>query len=166
MNDPDQADDAAQQAFINCFQHLNAYRGGSFRSWLLRIATHACYDALRALRRRPTVPLFPMDANGQEMESPPWIADPRPSPQAQSESDELAHALYRRLDQLPAAFRAVITLVDLYGIGYEEAAHALHIPLGTVKSRLARARLQLREALSVELGLPTGHKYMRAAASG
>ncbi len=165
MAEPDQAEDVTQQAFINAFQHINGFRGGSFRSWLLRIATHACYDALRAMRRRPTVPLFPVDDNGNEAESPSWIADPRPSPQAKMESDEVARALYQRLDQLPRAYRAVVTLVDLNGIDYEEAARALGIPLGTVKSRLARARMQLREALSIDLGLSASCTYLSAAAS-
>lgn len=165
LGDPDSAEDAAQQAFINAFQHINAFRGGSFRGWLLRIATHACYDCLRAMRRRPTVPLFPLDGNGREMECPAWIADPHPSAQAQMEADEVARLLYRRLDQLPGAYRAVITLVDLNGIDYEEAAHALHIPLGTVKSRLARARLQLREGLMTDLGMHVGHPGLRASAS-
>ena len=156
LGDPDRAEDAVQQTFISAFQHLGGFRGGSFRSWLLRTASNTCYDFLRSLKRHPTVPLIPQDANGGEIECPVWMADPSPSAQAQMESNELAQTLYRRLDELPGVYRSVITLVDLNGIDYDEAARALNIPLGTVKSRLARARLQMRERLSQDPGFSTG----------
>jgi RNA polymerase sigma-70 factor, ECF subfamily len=164
LGDPDSAEDASQLTFLRAFQHMGAFRGGSFRSWLLRTATHTCYDCLRAIRRRPTVPLFPRDDNGHEIECPPWIADARPSPQAKLESDEMAQAIYRRLDELPSSYRSVIMLIDVNGIDYDEAAHALNIPLGTVKSRLARARLRMREVLSEDFGFPSGRRLMQAPA--
>jgi RNA polymerase sigma-70 factor, ECF subfamily len=164
LGDPDAAEDATQQTFVLAFQHIGAFRGGSFRCWLLRTATHTCCDYLRAIKRRRTVPLFPHDDNGNEIECPLWIADPHPSPEAKLELDEMAQAIYRRLDELPRSYRSVITLIDLNGIDYDEAAHALNIPLGTVKSRLARARLQIRDGLSKEFGFPSGRKVVQAPA--
>lgn len=147
LRDADAAEDAAQDTFISAFQHVDGFRGGSFRGWLLRIATNTCYDFLRARRRRPTVPLYPKTADGSEIETPPWIADPRPAAQAEVESTEFSQNLHRWLDELPMPFRSVITLVDLNGIDYVEASRALGIPVGTVKSRLARARMQIRRKM-------------------
>ncbi len=148
LGDDDTAQDAAQEAFISAFQHVTSFRGGSFRSWLLRITTNTCYDFLRAQKRRPTVALYPEDANGNQVETPPWLADPHPSAQDELEQNEFSRALYRWLDELPTPFRTVITLIDLNGVDYAEAAQALSIPVGTVKSRLARARLRMKERLS------------------
>lgn len=152
LADDESAEDAAQESFISAFQHVASFRGGSFRSWLLRITTNTCYDFLRSHRRRPTVPLYPVDGDGNEIDSPSWLADPDPSPQAKLESEEFSQALYGWLDDLPAPFRAVITLIDVNEIDYEEAARVLGIPIGTVKSRLARARLRMKERISQELG--------------
>ena len=155
LGNDDSAEDAAQEAFISAFQHVASFRGGSFRSWLLRITTNTCYDFLRARKRRPSVPLYPEDAHGNEIESSPWLADPHPSAQDKMEADEFSQTVLRWLDELPAQFRSVITLIDLNGIGYAEAAQGLRVPVGTVKSRLARARLRMQERLSQEPGMAT-----------
>ncbi len=147
MGDYDSAGDATQEAFISAFRKLNTYRGGSFRAWLLRIVTNACYDELRRRQRRPTTPLEPLDDSGNELESPRWIIDPGESPEESVERAELNHAIQHCLDALPLDFRAVVILVDVQGLDYTEAAHAMGKPLGTVKSRLARARIRLRDCL-------------------
>ncbi len=164
LGDADRAEDAAQQTFLSAFQHLGCFRGGSFRSWLLRIASNTCYDLLRVLKRHPTVPLFPQGTCSDEFDSPAWIIDPLPSAQAQMETREMEQALYRCLDELPSVYRSVITLIDLNGIDYDEAAQALNIPLGTVKSRLARARLQMRTGLSQDLGFGSDRPISRTHA--
>jgi RNA polymerase sigma-70 factor (ECF subfamily) len=156
LGDRDAAEDATQETFISAFQHMGNFRGGSFRNWLLRIATNTCYDSLRTLKRHPTVALFPEDGDDNEIESAPWLADPRPSPLAEMEAHEFSRTVYRRLDELPAAYRAVITLIDLNELDYAEAAQALGIPLGTVRSRLARARLRMREGLSQDSTIRSG----------
>jgi len=79
LGDEDQAADAVQEAF-SCLPRLNSYHGGSFRAWLLRTVTNACYDELRRKKRRPTTPLEPDTADGDEVESPRWLADPHASP--------------------------------------------------------------------------------------
>ena len=147
LGDPASAEDAAQEGFIKAFQNMNTFRGGSFRSWLLRIVTNCAYDSIRRSRRQPAQPLYPVDDEGEEADSPSWIADPSASVQSAVEQKELSDDIYRLLDELPDVYRSVLTLVDLYELDYTEAAQALKIPLGTVKSRLARARLQMQEKL-------------------
>jgi RNA polymerase sigma-70 factor (ECF subfamily) len=151
LKDPDQAEDVAQESFIKAFQAMNGFRGGSFRSWLLKIVTNSAYDTLRRSRRHPTQPLQPKDENGEEMESPAWLADPGSSVQEIVEQNELSKSIYTALDTLPDVYRTVITLIDLYEFDYTEAAAILKVPLGTIKSRLARARLQIQEELSGNL---------------
>ncbi len=165
LGDDDSAEDAAQETFISAFQHVASFRGGSFRSWLLRIATNTCYDFLRAQKRRPTVSLYPEDAHGNQIESAPWLADPHPSAQDKVEADEFSQTVLRWLDELPAQFRSVITLIDLNGIDYVEAAQVLGIPVGTVKSRLARARLRMQERLSQDHDFGSEFRATEAAAA-
>ncbi len=147
LGDEDIAQDAAQEAFISAFRSISTFRGGSFKAWLLRTVTNACYDELRRQKRRPTTPLEPETNDGDEMDSPRWLADPNMTPSEQSEADELEHAIQHCLDTLPADFRTVVVLADIQGMDYSEVATAAHVPLGTIKSRLARARLRLRECL-------------------
>jgi RNA polymerase sigma-70 factor (ECF subfamily) len=147
LNDEDLAADATQDAFLNAFRSINAFRGGSFKAWLLRTVTNACYDELRRRGRRPTVPLEPATEDDDEMESPRWLADPSMTPEQQTEADELEHAIQHCLESLPTDFRTVVVLADIQGMDYSEVALVIHKPLGTIKSRLARARLRLRECL-------------------
>lgn len=147
LGDPDLAEDATQESFIKAFQAINSFRGGSLRSWLLKIVTNSAYDSLRRSRRHPLQPLFPDDENGEEMESPAWLADPDSSVQVSVERNELSREIYSAIDSLPEVYRSVLTLIDLHELDYLEAAQALKVPLGTVKSRLARARLQMKEKL-------------------
>ena len=141
------AEDAAQEAFISAYRNLGGFRGGSFKAWLLRIATNACYDELRRRQRRPTTPLEPLDDDDDEIESPAWLADPAETPEQAAERQQLNEAIQACLAGLSAEFRSVVVLVDIQGLDYEEAAQAIHKPVGTVKSRLARARQRLRDCL-------------------
>lgn len=147
LGDRDSAEDATQDSFIKAFHAMNGYRGGSFRSWLLKIVTNSAYDILRRSQRHPNQSLFPKDENGEEMESASWLADPALSVQATVEQNELSQIIYKMLDELPEAYRSVITLIDINEFDYAEAAVALRVPIGTVKSRLARARIQMKNKL-------------------
>ncbi|MFZ5911189.1 MAG: RNA polymerase sigma factor [Chloroflexota bacterium] len=147
LGDEGLAADATQEAFISAFRAIRSYRGGSFKAWLLRTVTNACYDELRRQKRRPTTPLEPDTEDGDEMETPRWLADPALSPEQQAEAEELEHAIQHCLESLPVEFRAVVVLADIQGLDYSEVAQAVRAPLGTIKSRLARARLRLRECL-------------------
>jgi RNA polymerase sigma-70 factor (ECF subfamily) len=147
LGDEDAAEDAAQEAFISAFRSISSFRGGSFKAWIMRTVTNACYDELRRQKRRPTTPLEPETSDGEEMDSPKWMADSSMTPDQKAEADELEHAIQHCLEMLPTDFRSVVVLADIQGMDYTEVAAASHVPLGTVKSRLARARLRLRECL-------------------
>jgi RNA polymerase sigma-70 factor, ECF subfamily len=147
LGDEDQAADAAQEAFISAFKSISSFRGGSFKAWLMRTVTNACYDELRRQKRRPTTPLEPDTDDGEEMDSPRWLADPSMTPAQKSEADELEHAIQHCLNNLPLEFKTVVVMADIQGMDYIEVAASVHVPLGTIKSRLARARLRLRECL-------------------
>jgi RNA polymerase sigma-70 factor, ECF subfamily len=147
LGDEDLASDATQEAFISAFRSIASFRGGSFRAWLMRTVTNACYDELRRQKRRPSIPLEPESDDGEEIDSPRWLADPNMSPEQKAEADEVEHAIQHCLNNLPVEFKAVVVMADIQGMDYSEVAIAARVPLGTIKSRLARARLRLRECL-------------------
>ena len=147
VGDQDLAADATQDAFLSAFAHLRSFRGGSFKAWLLRTVTNACYDELRRAKRRPTIPLDRSDDGEKGSDSPRWLADPGRSPEELMEASEIEYAIQHCLDRLPTDFRAVVVMADIEGLDYAEVADVIRAPLGTVKSRLARARLRLRECL-------------------
>ena len=148
LGDDDLASDATQEAFLSAFRSLKTFRGGSFKAWLMRTVTNAAYDELRRKKRRPSTPLEPDDNDPDGAEEPRWMADPNLSPEATAEAHELEHAMEHCLEGLPVDYRAVVVMADIEGLDYTEVAAAVRVPLGTVKSRLARARLRLRECLS------------------
>jgi len=141
------AEDAAQEAFLSAYRKIRTYRGGSFKAWLLRIVTNACYDELRRRKRRPTTSLEPVDPYDEAVESPHWLADPGESPEECATRTELGRAIQDCLGQLAPDFRTVVVLIDIQGVDYQQAAQAVGKPLGTIKSRLARARGGLRDCL-------------------
>ena len=143
MGDEAAAADATQEAFISAHRGLKRYRGGSFRAWLLRIVTNACYDELRRRKRRPAVSLDELT----EQESALPAASPEEGPEAAAQRVELIRAIEDCILGLAPEFRAVAVLVDVQGFDYQEVAETIGKPLGTVKSRLARARAKLRECL-------------------
>ena len=147
MGDQDSAADMTQTGFISAYRKLKTFRGGSFKAWLLRIVTNACYDELRRRKRRPTVALEPVGPDDEEIESPTWLEDPGESPEDAAIRAELSQAIQHCLDDLDTDFRAVVILVDIQGMDYAEAAEASDTPLGTIKSRLARARSRLQDCL-------------------
>jgi len=147
LRNPVSAEDVTQDTFIKAFEKLKGFRGGSFRGWLMRIVTNSAYDMLRRSKRRPTQPLFPADENGDELESAHWLIDRSVSVQDSAEQNEFSKHIAGLLDELPDVYRAILIMIDMYEFDYAEAANALNIPLGTVKSRLARARLQMKEKI-------------------
>ncbi|HZD55266.1 MAG TPA: sigma-70 family RNA polymerase sigma factor [Anaerolineales bacterium] len=141
------AEDAAQEAFVTVFRKLGSYRGGSFKVWLLRIVTNRCYDQLRWEKRHPAVSIDPVDSRGEEIESPSWLIDPGETPESAVERTELRDTLQAYINQLPVYARTVLVLVDIQGLDYSEAAAVMGVSVGTVKSRLARARKRIRDCL-------------------
>lgn len=147
LSDDDAAEDVTQTAFLSAYRSLDSFRGGSFRAWVMRMVSNACYDELRRRKRRPTVSLEPINEDDEEIESPAWLADDAPSPEAHLERAELDQALQTCLHGLPEEFRSVVIMVDVEGLDYQEVSLATGKPLGTIKSRLARARLKMRDCL-------------------
>lgn len=144
MGDPDAAADATQDAFIKAYKALDSFRGESFRAWLMRIVTNTCYDQLRAKQRRPASSLDDMLAESDHT----WrLAEPGERPDERAEREELSRLLQWAIHQLPEDQRAVVVLSDIEGLSYDEIAIATGTQLGTVKSRLSRARAKLRDLL-------------------
>ncbi len=147
LGDEDSAEDITQDTFLIAYRNLPHFRNGSFRSWLYRIATNACYDELRRRKRRPTLSLEYED--NEEERLLPLYEFPGSSNGVEKayENHELEQAIQQAINQLDVDQRAVVTLVDLQDFEYQEAAQILGVPIGTVKSRLARARQQLSHLL-------------------
>jgi RNA polymerase sigma-70 factor, ECF subfamily len=151
LGDENTASDAVQEALISAFSKFQTFRGGSLRSWLARVTVNACYDELRRKRRQREVPLEQFNIEGEEVEDLSWMIDPAARPEERYDSFEMESAIQNSLNLLTPAYREALVLVDIEGLSYEEASLAARVPVGTVKSRLARARLQVRSALQ-------GHK--------
>jgi RNA polymerase sigma-70 factor (ECF subfamily) len=147
LDDADLAADATQDAFIAAFQHLQQFRGSNFRAWLARIVTNTCYDALRRRRRAP-LSLEALSAERADgADQPALISDADDSPEQLAMRRALSDAIQACLNQLPLSFRTVAILSDVQDYSYDEIALALNLSLGTVKSRLSRARQKLRDCL-------------------
>lgn len=158
LGDADAAADVTQDTFISAYRNLNRFRGGLFRSWLFRIATNACYDALRARKRRPSVSLNA--TSDVEDDAPAFdIADSAESPDDFALRRELSAAIQRGIEQLPEDQRIVVILSDVQGLAYEEIAEVTNTNLGTVKSRLSRARARLRDILRAGELLPSKFRH-------
>lgn len=153
MGERQSAEDIAQESFIRAFQALRSFRGGSFRAWLLRIVSNACYDELRRHKNHSWQPLFAENEDGEEIESSEWLVDQQAFVEEIFDQAELGEQIQQRLNQLPEKYRSVVNLIDVLEMDYTEAAQVLGVPIGTVKSRLARARLQLKGSLAGILAL-------------
>jgi len=148
LHDPAAADDATQEAFISAYRSIKKFRGGSFRSWLLRIVTNACYDELRRRKRRPNVSWD--DFGDMDEEANPHLVNGGPKPEESVQQQELRALLDRSIAKLSKHHRTTIILIDRMGLSYEEAAKVMDVALGTVKSRLARARKEMQSLLQAE----------------
>jgi len=159
LRDDAAADDATQETFIAAYRALGDFRGGSFRAWLMRIVTNACYDELRHRKRRPAVSWDAFEDLDEESNA--YLVDHGESPEERLQRGELGALLDRALAALPQDQRMVLVLVDRLGYSYEEVAQVLNMRMGTVKSRLYRARARMREALLAEQEfLPARYRRM------
>jgi RNA polymerase sigma-70 factor (ECF subfamily) len=144
VGDADVAADACQEAFISAFKAIKKFRGGSFKSWILRIVTNACYDHLRYTGRRPADSLEEVAENPQH--APKLVSD-HEHPEEYALRQELNEMIQLGIQTLPADQRVVLVLSDVQGFSYQEIADITGVSLGTVKSRLSRARARLRDYL-------------------
>lgn len=158
LGDADAAADAAQDTFIAAYRNLRSFRGGVFRSWLLRIAANNCYDLLRARKRRHATSL---DAAREPDDDGPGfdVADEGESPDEFALRRELGVAIQKSLAVLPEDQRIVVILSDIQGMAYEEIAQITSTNLGTVKSRLSRGRARLRDLLRQGELLPSRYRH-------
>lgn len=140
------AADAVQDALIKVHRALPRFQDGNFRSWLLRIVTNTCYDYLRSQRRRASVSLDELTEEAGAEFQLSGAAD-QENPELVVAQREGMQLLMRAIEELPEWHRSVVLLVDVHGYDYAEAAGLLGLPLGTVKSRLSRARSTLRDKL-------------------
>jgi|HigsolmetaAR202D_1030399.scaffolds.fasta_scaffold00003_109 RNA polymerase sigma factor, sigma-70 family len=158
LGDPESAADATQDSFISAYRNLRSFRGGSFRSWLLRIATNACYDVLRVRKRKPATSLdAALSSDDENMKLDP--PDPSESPDDTALRHELSEAIQVGLNQLPEDQRLVVILSDIQGMAYDEIATITNSNLGTVKSRLSRGRARLRDILRAGELLPNRYRH-------
>ena len=142
------AEDVVQDAFLKAYGNLNQLQGQSkFYNWLVRIAVN---EALMKLRRRRPERMISLDeeVKTEEDSVPREVADWSPNPEQQYSQAELREILTKTIQGLPPGFRTVFVLRDVEGLSTEETADALELSVPAVKSRLLRARLQLRERLS------------------
>lgn len=149
--DRDQANDAVQEAFFSAFRNMEKFRGGSVRSWLSRICVNAAMDAQRVKKRRPAQP-YP------ELEDDTWQppAGEEADPEAIAVGAERTRVLNHALTLITEEQRAAIVLFDVEGYDYAEIAEMTGVSLGTVKSRIHRGRLALRDRLSDRMELFRG----------
>ena len=139
LGDRDEAMDALQDSCIKAWRGIEQQRGGPFRSWMNSIVARTCVDRIRA--RRSQSPLE--DEDGRVIPLP----DPRPGPESTALRRDRTRAIERGLNRLSADHRAIVLMRDLSGMSYEEMAECLEVPVGTVRSRLARARGNLQVEL-------------------
>jgi RNA polymerase sigma factor (sigma-70 family) len=147
LGDSASAADATQEAFIHAYQRLSEFRTGYFRAWLLKIVTNACYDELRRQRRRPQVSIEALSTDSPDYALPQLVSDPADTPEQIAVRRDLDQIIQACLNQLENSFRTVAILIDIQGYDYQEVATIIGANLGTVKSRLSRARAKLRDCL-------------------
>jgi RNA polymerase sigma-70 factor (ECF subfamily) len=152
LQEEDAAADAVQESMIKAFRSLSSFQGGSFKSWIIRIVVNTCYDALRSRKRRRTDSLddFSGDSDyGSDGVSDysPQLEDPGERPDTYVQRMELSQLIEQGIGRLPADQRLALTLCDVHGYAYEEISEMTGMPMGTVKSRINRARAKLREYL-------------------
>lgn len=155
LGDPDSAADVTQDAFFSAWRAIGTFRGSSFRSWLLRIVSNGCFDVFRMRGRRPTTSLETLlegdaDEAGtapNDAHMPAAMIDATWDPERAALRAEVVETIEQALLQLPPEQRLALILSDVQGLPYDEVAQIMDTPLGTVKSRIARARGHLRTLL-------------------
>jgi RNA polymerase sigma-70 factor (ECF subfamily) len=142
IRDPDEAEDAVQEACLRAIRHFDGFRGGDGRAWLLSIVRNTCFTQLRRRRSGGEAIEFEEDTHSLE--------DEASGPEADLARTMAAEQVEEGLARLAVEFREVLVLRELEGLSYKEIAHIAGVPIGTVMSRLARGRRQLLTALAVE----------------
>ena len=144
LQEEDAAADAVQESFIKAFRSLASFHFDNFKNWIIRIVVNTCYDSLRSRRRKRTDSL---DEFADDGDYAPQLEDRAEPPEAYAQRMELSSLIEQGIKRLPADQRLALTLCDVHGYAYEEISELTGMPMGTVKSRINRARAKLREYL-------------------
>ncbi|MBN1680414.1 MAG: sigma-70 family RNA polymerase sigma factor [Anaerolineae bacterium] len=159
MGENEAAADATQEAFIAAFRKLHQFKGERFKPWLMRIVTNACYDELRRRKRRPASSLE--DLHEITVQNNPRLHSQQESPEQHAQRSELNQAIQDCIMALPDSQRTIAVLADVEGYPYQDIVEITGVALGTVKSRLCRARNRLRQCLqAVRELLPAEYRLM------
>jgi RNA polymerase sigma-70 factor (ECF subfamily) len=155
LGDRAEAEDMAQEIFLKAYRGLSRFKGASrFSTWLYAIASHHCLNRLQYRRRRPP-------PHARAGDDPPAavdrLADQAPRADALLEQTELARIVQAELANLTAEHRIILVLRDIQGLSYEEIARTLRLELGTVRSRLHRARMEMKTRLTPHLSTRANH---------
>jgi RNA polymerase sigma-70 factor (ECF subfamily) len=140
---PEDAADVAQEAFLRAWEKIRSLRGGPFRPWLFQIAVNLCYDHFR---RGRWLGVMPDEERGEKVVP---LGATAVNPEVEAEAAERARLVRDSIAALDHDHRVALVLRDVNGLAYEEIAAVLRVPLGTVKSRIARARAHVQERLLV-----------------
>lgn len=140
LRDAHDAEDAVQDACVRALRHFGGFRGENPRAWLLTIVRHTCYSWRRREGRHPAATEFDEELHG--------VGERADDPEPAEERRRTSAQVERALEQLPAEFREVLVLRELEGLSYKEIAEAVRVPVGTVMSRLSRARERMQRALA------------------
>ena len=165
LGERESAADATQDAFLSAFRSVGNFRGTSFKAWLFRIVSNACYDRWRAQKRRPTISLDSImerdpDADVSAASLAHVAAEDPWDPERVALRAEVVDVLQTALLQVPVDQRLALVLSDVQGMTYEEIAEVMQTSLGTVKSRISRARGHMRDALRAhEELLPSAFRH-------
>lgn len=145
VRDADEARDLAQEVFVHVYRQIAKFKGDAFLPWLLRLTRNLCIDRLRRQKARPPLSDVPVEQNG-------WaIADPRPGPEEAWLTDRRKRLVYDALGNMSGLNREIILLKEIQGLNFKEIAEMLQLPIGTVKSRSNRARVELaRQVLALD----------------
>ncbi len=144
LSDTEAAADATQEALLSVYRALKTFRGGSFKAWMLRIVTNACYDQLRRKQRRPTCSLEALLVGPGIHRA---FIEKTEDPESYVLRQDLGQTLQRGLSMLSLDQRTAVVLSDIHGLSYPEIAEIAGVPVGTIKSRISRGRARLRDYL-------------------
>lgn len=150
LGDGEAAADVTQEALLSMYRALETFRGGSFKAWILRIVTNACYDYLRRKKRRPTSSLEALLVGPGIHHT---FTDTTEDPESYVLRRDLGQVIQRGLKTLSVDQRVAIVLSDIHGLSYPEIAEIEGVPIGTIKSRISRGRARLRDYLLKQDGL-------------
>jgi RNA polymerase sigma-70 factor (ECF subfamily) len=145
------AEDMVQEAYLRALKFFGGFRGGDGKAWILAIVRNACFDWLKLRRAEDLHDTFDENIHGADMDSPAGHTENAAvNPETSAARSATAEWIRDALEHLPAEYREALVLRELEGLSYKEIASVAEVPIGTVMSRLARARKQLREQLHLE----------------